>query len=168
MTAEALMRDADTAMYRAKGEGPGRATIFDTSMHDQVRERIELEVALRQALAEGQLHVAYQPIVRLETGRPVGAEALVRWDHPERGPIPPMTFIPIAEDAGLIGAIGTWVRKEALRQLAEWRARRHRRRRLLPVDQRVAAPAQRPRAAAGRLRRAAALRRAGRSAWPWR
>ncbi|MEV6350366.1 EAL domain-containing protein [Actinoplanes sp. NPDC051851] len=121
VTAEALMRDADTAMYRAKSEGPGRSTIFDTSMHDQVRERIELEVMLRQALAEDQLHVAYQPIVRLETGVPVGAEALVRWMHPERGAIPPMTFIPIAEDAGLIGQIGTWVRNEALRQLGEWR-----------------------------------------------
>ncbi|MFC7530709.1 putative bifunctional diguanylate cyclase/phosphodiesterase [Actinoplanes sp. GCM10030250] len=122
VTAEALMRDADTAMYRAKGEGPGRSTIFDTSMHAQVRERIELEVALRAALADDQLYVAYQPIVRLETGIPVGAEALVRWVHPERGSIPPMTFIPIAEDAGLIGSIGTWVRKEALRQLGVWRS----------------------------------------------
>jgi diguanylate cyclase (GGDEF)-like protein len=122
VTAEALLRDADTAMYRAKAEGPGRSTIFDTTMHDRVRERIELETALRTALAQGQLRVAYQPIVHLDTGRPIGAEALVRWDHPERGPIPPMSFIPIAEDAGLIGPIGTWVRTEALRQLAVWRA----------------------------------------------
>ncbi|WP_067501581.1 bifunctional diguanylate cyclase/phosphodiesterase [Actinoplanes sp. TFC3] len=121
-TAEALLRDADTAMYRSKAEGPGRATIFDTSMHDRVRERIELEGALRTALAEGQLHVVYQPIVHLGTGRPAGAEALARWTHPTRGPIPPMTFIPVAEDCGLIGALGTWVRNEALRQLAEWRA----------------------------------------------
>lgn len=122
VTAEALMRDADTAMYRAKAEGPGRSTVFDTSMHDRVRERIELEAALRTALTRGQLRVAYQPILHLDTGRPVGAEALVRWDHPDRGPIPPMSFIPVAEEAGLIGAIGTWVREEALRQLAEWRA----------------------------------------------
>jgi diguanylate cyclase (GGDEF)-like protein len=122
VTAEALLRDADTAMYRSKAEGPGRATIFDTSMHDRVRERIELEGALRTALAQGQLTVVYQPIVRLETGRPIGAEALVRWNHPRRGPIPPMTFIPVAEDAGLIGALGTWVRNEALRQLSRWRA----------------------------------------------
>jgi diguanylate cyclase (GGDEF)-like protein len=122
MTAEALLRDADTAMYRSKAEGPGRATIFDTSMHDRVRERIELEGALRAALADGQLSVVYQPIVRLETGRPIGAEALVRWNHPGRGPIPPMSFIPVAEDAGLIGVLGTWVRNEALHQLAEWRA----------------------------------------------
>jgi diguanylate cyclase (GGDEF)-like protein len=122
ITAEALMRDADTAMYRSKAEGPGRSTIFDTSMHDRVRERIELESALRVALAQNQLHVYYQPIVQLDTGRPLGAEALVRWTHPERGPIPPMTFIPIAEDAGMIGTIGTWVRDESLRQLGEWRA----------------------------------------------
>jgi diguanylate cyclase (GGDEF)-like protein len=122
VTAEALMRDADTAMYRAKAEGPGRSTMFDTSMHDRVRERIELEVALRTALAEGQLRVSYQPIVQLDTGRPLGAEALVRWEHPQRGMIPPMQFIPIAEDAGMIGTIGTWVREESLRQLAEWRA----------------------------------------------
>ncbi|HET6529126.1 MAG TPA: bifunctional diguanylate cyclase/phosphodiesterase [Actinoplanes sp.] len=122
LTAEALMRDADTAMYRSKAEGPGRSTIFDTAMHDRVRERIELEAALRTALAEGQLRVAYQPIVQLDTGRPVGTEALVRWDHPERGPVPPMAFIPVAEDAGMIGQIGDVVRREALRQLGEWRA----------------------------------------------
>ncbi|GAA4586775.1 diguanylate cyclase (GGDEF)-like protein [Actinoplanes octamycinicus] len=122
VTAEALMRDADTAMYRAKAEGPGRSTIFDTSMHDQARERIELEVALRQALSDDQLYVVYQPIVRLETGMPVGAEALVRWEHPTRGQIPPMLFIPIAEDSGLISQIGTFVRNEALRQLGVWRS----------------------------------------------
>jgi diguanylate cyclase (GGDEF)-like protein len=122
VTAEALMRDADTAMYRSKGEGPGRSTVFDTSMHDQVRERIEIEVALRTAMAKGQLHVHYQPIVDLDSGSPLGAEVLVRWDHPERGPIPPTMFIPIAEEAGMISAIGTYVRVEALRQLAEWRA----------------------------------------------
>ena len=122
VTAEALMRDADTAMYRSKAEGPGRSTIFDTSMHDRVRERIELEGALRTALTENQLHVAYQPIVQLDTGRPIGAEALVRWNHPQRGAIPPVAFIAIAEDTGLIDEIGTWVRCEAVRQLAAWRA----------------------------------------------
>ncbi|MEV4642720.1 EAL domain-containing protein [Actinoplanes sp. NPDC049548] len=119
---EALLRDADTAMYRSKGEGPGRSTIFDASMHDRVRERIELEGALRTALAENKLTVVYQPIVRLDTGRPTAAEALVRWTHPERGPIPPTIFIPVAEDSGLIEPLGTWVRNEALRQLAQWRA----------------------------------------------
>jgi EAL domain-containing protein (putative c-di-GMP-specific phosphodiesterase class I) len=90
-------------------------------MHDEVRARIELEVALRQALAEGQLYVAYQPIVRLSTGVPLGAEALVRWVHPDRGQIPPSVFIPVAEATGLIGTLGTWVRREALRQLGVWR-----------------------------------------------
>jgi diguanylate cyclase (GGDEF)-like protein len=122
ITAEALLRASDTAMYRSKAEGPGRSTIFDTSMHDRVRERIELEGALRVALPRGELYVAYQPIVQLDSGRPLGAEALVRWVHPERGMIPPAQFIPIAEEAGLIGTIGTWVREEALRQLAQWRA----------------------------------------------
>lgn len=120
--AESLIRDADTAMYRAKAEGPGSCTIFDEAMHEQVRERIELEMALRQALGDGQLHVAYQPIVRLATGEPLGAEALVRWMHPERGPVSPAVFIPIAEDAGLITELGTWVRQEALRQLGAWRS----------------------------------------------
>jgi diguanylate cyclase (GGDEF)-like protein len=120
-SADALMRDADTAMYRAKGEGPGRITFFDPSMHDQVRERTELEVALRQALGAGQLYVTYQPIVGMESGQPVGAEALARWVHPGRGQVPPSAFIPIAEEAGLIGELGTWVRQEALRQLSEWR-----------------------------------------------
>ena len=120
--AEALMRDADTAMYRAKAEGAGTTTVFDAAMHDRVRERIELEVALRQALESGQLTVAYQPIVELATGVPAGAEALVRWTHPERGPISPATFIPIAEEAGLITAFGDFVRQESLRQLGSWRA----------------------------------------------
>ncbi|WP_250037894.1 putative bifunctional diguanylate cyclase/phosphodiesterase [Paractinoplanes maris] len=120
--AEALMRDADTAMYRAKAGEAGSRTVFDAAMHDQVRERIELEVALRKALGEGQLSVAYQPIVDLMPGVPAGAEALVRWSHPVRGPVSPATFIPIAEDAGLIGAIGDWVRQESLRQLGAWRA----------------------------------------------
>ncbi|MFI5495666.1 putative bifunctional diguanylate cyclase/phosphodiesterase [Actinoplanes sp. NPDC051859] len=122
LTTEALLRDADTAMYRSKAEGPGHATIFDVSMHDRVRERIELEGALRAALADDGLTVVYQPIVHLDSGRPTGAEALVRWTHPDRGPIPPMTFIPVAEEAGLIDTLGTWVRNEALRQLALWRA----------------------------------------------
>ncbi|GAA0559774.1 hypothetical protein GCM10010172_48590 [Paractinoplanes ferrugineus] len=119
---EELMRDADTAMYQAKSGGPGNTTIFDVSMHDEVRERIELEVALRRALGDNDLWVAYQPLIDIETGRAIGAEALVRWTHPERGPISPAEFVPIAEDAGLIGMLGDWVRQEALRQLSAWRA----------------------------------------------
>ncbi|MET0425129.1 MAG: bifunctional diguanylate cyclase/phosphodiesterase, partial [Actinoplanes sp.] len=120
-TAEALLRDADTAMYRAKDDGPGSWTLFDAGMHQRVRERIEMEMELRRALAAEQLTVSYQPIVGMTDGVPVGAEALVRWSHPELGPISPAVFIPIAEDAGLIGELGTWVRREALRQLGVWR-----------------------------------------------
>ncbi|MDQ7910903.1 EAL domain-containing protein [Phytohabitans sp. ZYX-F-186] len=122
VTAEALMRDADTAMYRAKSDGRGRWTEFDASMHERVRERVEIELALRQALATGQLHLAYQPIVELASGKLVGAEALIRWSDPVRGPISPAVFIPIAEDSGLIAAIGRWVLDETLRQVAAWRA----------------------------------------------
>jgi diguanylate cyclase (GGDEF)-like protein len=122
LTAEALLRDADTAMYRSKGEGPGRVTLFDASMHDQVRQRVELEASLRGALGRDELWVAFQPIVELTTGRPVGAEALLRWNHPDRGPVPPDVFIPIAENAGLIAVIGAFVREESIRQLAAWRA----------------------------------------------
>jgi diguanylate cyclase (GGDEF)-like protein len=122
VTAESLMRDADIAMYQAKSEGRGRCTFFDASMHERVRERVEIELALRQAMARGELHLAYQPIVELTTARLVGAEALIRWDHPVRGSVPPCVFIPIAEDNGLVTAIGSWVLREAVSQLAAWRA----------------------------------------------
>ncbi len=128
-TAEALLRDADTAMYQAKSEGPGKWTMFDTSMHKRVRERVDIEVALRHALAENQMHVAYQPIVGLTDGRLLGAEALLRWNHPVRGAIAPTTFIPVAEEAGMISAIGGWIVDESLRQLAAWRAQH-----LVPED----------------------------------
>jgi diguanylate cyclase (GGDEF)-like protein len=122
VTAESLMRDADIAMYQAKSEGRGKCAFFDASMHERVRERVEIELALRQALAHGELHVAYQPIVELATARLSGAEALLRWDHPVRGAIPPSVFIPIAEDNGLVSALGSWVLREAVGQLAAWRA----------------------------------------------
>ncbi|WP_329109011.1 EAL domain-containing protein [Micromonospora sp. NBC_01699] len=121
VTAESLMRDADIAMYHAKAEGPGKWALFDTSMRDRVRDRVEIEFALRHALAKEQLHLVYQPIVELRGGRLVGAEALLRWDHPVRGAVSPLDFISIAEDTGLIAAIGRWVLDEALRQLADWR-----------------------------------------------
>jgi diguanylate cyclase (GGDEF)-like protein len=119
--AEALMRDADTAMYQAKSDGRGKWTLFDSSMHDRVRERVDIELALRRALVAGELHLVYQPIVDLATGRILGCEALARWDHPVRGPVSPDAFIPIAEDTGLISRIGRWVLDEALSQVAAWR-----------------------------------------------
>jgi diguanylate cyclase (GGDEF)-like protein len=121
VSVDALMRDADTAMYRAKADGRGRWVIFDPSMHRHVRDRVEMELALRHALTRGQLRVAYQPIVRIASGVLVGAEALVRWDHPIRGPISPVDFIPVAEEAGLIAEIGDLVIREALRCSAAWR-----------------------------------------------
>lgn len=119
--AESLLRDADLAMYRAKHEGRGRVQVFDAGMRQSVRERVEIELALRQAVQRNQLWLSYQPIVDIRSGRTVGAEALVRWTHPVRGPIPPAEFIPVAEETGLIDQIGTFVLDESLRQLALWR-----------------------------------------------
>ncbi|MEV4620370.1 EAL domain-containing protein [Asanoa sp. NPDC049573] len=121
VTAEGLLRDADTAMYQAKAEGRGRWVLFDSTMHDRVRDRIDIELALRHALAHDQLRLAYQPIVRMNSARLAGVEALIRWEHPTKGTIPPTRFIPVAEETGLITDLGRWVIREALRQLAEWR-----------------------------------------------
>ena len=97
------MREADTAMYQAKSEGPGKWTFFDASMHERVKERVEIEYALRQAIASHELSLVYQPIVDLQTGRTVGAEALARWHHPVRGEMSPVMFVP---DRGGRGAHG--------------------------------------------------------------
>ena len=121
-TPEAMLRDADTAMYRAKADGRDRWVVFDRSMRESVRRRVETEVSLRHALAEGELWVAYQPLMDARTLTVAGAEALVRWTHPERGLIFPGDFIPVAEETGLIAEIGSWVLDESLRQVAEWAA----------------------------------------------
>lgn len=118
--AEGLLRDADAAMYRAKGAGRDGYLIFDDSMRQSVRERVEIELALRHAVARGQLWIAYQPIVDLHTERIAGCEALLRWNHPVRGEIPPHDFISVAEETGMIIDIGAWVLQQAVRQLSRW------------------------------------------------
>jgi diguanylate cyclase (GGDEF)-like protein len=123
-TAESLLRDADTAMYRAKAAGRNRCLVFDPSMHDSVRRRVETELALRYALDRHELLLHYQPVVSIQTGEVVGAEALLRWAHPGLGMVAPLDFIPVAEETGLIVEIGEWVVSEALRQLARWRDER--------------------------------------------
>jgi diguanylate cyclase (GGDEF)-like protein len=118
--AQTLVRDADTAMYRAKDAGRRRAVAYDPSMGEHVRRRVELDRALRQALLAGEIQVAFQPIVKLSTGRLVGFEALARWQR-EDGPCAPDVFIPVAEENGLIVQLGDQVLARSLDQLRRWR-----------------------------------------------
>ena len=119
-SAENLLRDADVAMYRAKERGRGRYELFDAAMRQRSVERMQTENELRQALTRGELELHYQPIVSLEGRTVVGAEALIRWHHPERGLLAPGAFIPVAEESSLILALGEWVLVEASRQLSAW------------------------------------------------
>ena len=119
-TAEALMANADMALYRAKESGRGVYRFFKREMDDSIRERRSLARDLRQGIADEELVVHYQPLARATDGEVCGFEALVRWRHPTRGMIPPLEFIPVAEENGLIGALGDWVLRRACADAASW------------------------------------------------
>jgi diguanylate cyclase (GGDEF)-like protein len=116
--AGALLRDADTAMYRAKERGRANSQVFDNSMRMRAIQRLELETALRRAIETNELRVLYQPQVRMNDGAVVSCEALVRWAHPERGLIDPADFIPIAEESGLIIPLGNWVMRRVVADMS--------------------------------------------------
>jgi diguanylate cyclase (GGDEF)-like protein/PAS domain S-box-containing protein len=114
--ADELIRDADAAMYIAKRDGKGGYRLFEPEMHEGVLQRLELRTDLQRALATDQLELYYQPVIRLEDGTISGVEALLRWNHPERGIVGPDQFIPLAEETGLIVPIGRWVLREGCRE----------------------------------------------------
>jgi diguanylate cyclase (GGDEF)-like protein len=122
VTADELMKNADVAMYVAKARGKGRMVIFEPTMASALAKRSEISSTLQHAIQHDQLVLHYQPVFELATGRIVGAEALVRWNHPERGLLAPLDFIPIAEQSDLILELGSWVLRASLDQLAAWQA----------------------------------------------
>jgi len=118
---EDLLRDADAAMYRAKARGKARWELFDEGMRARARERLETESALHRALERREFRLFYQPIVSIAEARYVGVEALLRWQHPERGLVAPQDFVSLAEETGLIVPLGAWVLADVCRQYGEWR-----------------------------------------------
>ncbi|MCB8838810.1 bifunctional diguanylate cyclase/phosphodiesterase [Aurantimonas sp. VKM B-3413] len=119
-TPEALLRQGDLALYQAKSGGRGRFAVFEPSMDSVMQERRQLEIDLRRALALREFELVYQPQFDLAESRPVGFEALLRWNHPRRGRVSPLAFIPLAEETGLITQIGEWVIRTACRQASTW------------------------------------------------
>ena len=121
--AETLLRNADTAMYAAKRQGKGRYALFEPAMHATIIERLDLAADLSRAVEKRQLHLCYEPQISLGSGQICSLEALVRWRHPTRGEVSPGEFIPLAEETGMILAIGRWVLWEACRQVNAWQER---------------------------------------------
>ena len=122
---EDVIRDADLAMYRAKNAGGGGYSVFDAALHDAAVRRLRLETDLRRAVEREEFRVWYQPIVSLADRRVMGVEALVRWQHPERGLLGPGEFLEVAEEVGLVAQIDEWVLKEACLRAREWLRDRH-------------------------------------------
>ncbi len=120
-TADALLRNADAAMYEAKAMGKDRYELFRPELHERAVARFELERDLRHAFERAEFELYYQPLVDLSRARIIGHEALIRWRHPTRGMLTPASFIPVAEETGLIVSLGRWVLREAVRQASEWR-----------------------------------------------
>ena len=117
-----MLRQADLALYAAKGAGKGRWRLYEPGLHLAAVDRLEVRTELERAIASGAFALHYQPIVELRSGAMVGVEALVRWHHPRRGLVPPADFIHVAEETGLVVPLGSWVLDRALADLAHWRA----------------------------------------------